>query len=126
MPKNDLDLSDLLGQPKGTNVISLDDLIPEPRKSRKALEVVLFWTDWTCECGRQYEMPTYGDTLTRYEMFRYGRFIGCQYEHYLPACHADLPRRVETRHIKIQHCPSCLHEAQVNEDRTGDLFRETA
>ena len=122
----ELDLSDLLGKPKGSNVISLDDLMPAPRKSREAFEVVLFWTDWTCQCGRHYEMPTYGDTLTHYRLFKYGKEIGSQYQQYLPACHADLPRRVETKHIAIQHCPACLAETQIAEDRQQELFDEVS
>jgi len=125
-PRNELDLSDLLNQPKGSNVISLDDLIPAPRKSRVAFEVVLFWTDWTCQCGKHYEMPTYGDTLTRYRLFKFGKEYATQYEHYLPACHAHLPRRVEQHHIAIQHCPTCLAEAQIHEDRQQGLFDESA
>ena len=80
------------------------------REVRKPVEVVLFWTDWTCACGRHYEMPTYGDTLTLYEIYRGNRLYAKQYEHYLPACHADLPRRIEARHISIPHCLKCLHE----------------
>lgn len=123
----DLTLDDLLAvKPKKSNVLSLDDLIKAPRKSRKACEVVLFWTDWTCECGRHYEMPTYGDTLTRYKLYKFGKYIGCQYEHYLPAGHAHLPRRIEARHIKLQHCPQCLAEEQLTADRQRDLFGEQA
>lgn len=104
----DLDLSDLLGNDKGTNVISLDDLMPAPRKTRIPRKVVLFWTDWQCACGKHYEMPTYGDVLTQVEILRFGKHHHFQYEKYFPACHAHLPREVETRHIKLQHCPQCV------------------
>lgn len=118
MPK--LDLSDLLDgtghHHNKAKVVSLDDLLRKPRKSREAIEVVLFWTDWTCACGRHYEMPTYGDTLTRYDQYQFGKKIGTVYDHFLPVCHASLPRRVEERHIAIPHCPQCLHETQLIED----------
>ena len=108
--KNELDLSDLLGEPEGTNVVSLDDLIPAPRKAREAIKVVLFWTDWTCDCGRHYEMPTYGDVLTQYQIYKFGKPHYVQYEKYFPACHAHLPRETEVRHIRLQKCPDCLQE----------------
>ena len=120
-----IDLTDLLSGPKKKlpkNVISFDDLIPEPRKCRNAVEVVLFWTDWTCACGRKYEMPTYGDTLTKYEQLRYGKFQAYIYEKYLPANHAHLPRIVESTHIAIQHCPSCYSEDSLTEDFQLELF----
>ena len=114
MADNDLDLSDLLTPrskpPKGAEILIFDDLLRAPRKSRVAREVVLFWTDWNCACGRRYEQPTYGDTLTRYDQYKYGDKVASVYEHYLPACHAELPRRLEANHINIQHCPSCLAE----------------
>lgn len=119
-------LDDLLDEEPGSNVINLDDLLPAPRKAREAVEVVLFWTEWTCECGRHYEQPTYGDTLTRYAIYRHGKLHAHQYRPYLPACHADLPRRVETRHIYTHHCPICIHEHQVELDRQLDLFGEVA
>ena len=122
--RNTLDLSDLLGKPKGSNVISLDDLVPVARKAKEPIEVVLFWTEHTCACGRHYEQPTYGDTLTRYDVMKYGKFSYSQYEHYLPACHADLPRRVETRHIYIPHCPICIHEQTLATHYQLDLFQE--
>ncbi len=124
--RNELDLSDLLDEPEGSNVISLDDLIPEPRKAREPVEVVLFWTLYTCECGRNYEYPTYGTTLTKYAHYRYGKLKAYVYEPYLPACHADLPRSVEPRHIYIPHCPTCLHEHHLELDRQLDLFGEIA
>ena len=127
MAKKVVSLDDLMGDaPKKATVISLDDLIPEPRKAKEAVEVVLFWTEHTCECGRHYEQPTYGDTLTRYAVYKYGKLIAHQYEHYLPACHADLPRRVETRHIYLHHCPLCIHEQNLEADRQLDLFGEIA
>ena len=130
MSKNDLDLSDLLKPgakpPKGAQILSFDDLLRAPRKSKIAREVVLFWTDWTCNCGRRYEMPTYGDTLTRYDQFKYGDKVASVYQKYLPANHADLPRRVEANHICISHCPSCLAETQLYQDHQGDLFNESA
>jgi len=113
--KNSLDLSDLLGEPEGTNVVDLDDLIPAPRKTRIPTKVVLFWTDWTCDCGRHYEMPTYGDVLTQIEILKFGKHSHFQYEHYLPACHCHLPREVETKHIRLRHCPSCLQEKTLLE-----------
>ena len=109
-----VDLSDLLGEPKGSNVVSLDDLI-EPRKVREPLEVVCFWTEWNCACGRHYEMPTYGDVLTRVQIYKHGKPHHVQYERYFPACHALLPRRVETKTISIQKCPSCLQEKTLLE-----------
>ena len=121
-----IDLSDMLGEPDGTNVVSLDDLIPAPRKAKEPLEVVLFWTQHTCSCGRSYEQPTYGDTLTRYACYKFGKLTHYQYEHYLPACHADLPRRVETRHIYLHHCPICIHEQNLESDLQLDLFEESA
>jgi len=128
--KDNLDLSDLLKEgahpPKGATIISFDDLLRAPRKSKVAREVVLFWTDWTCLCGRRYETPTYGDTLTRYDQYKYGDRVASVYEHYLPACHADLPRRLEAKHIHIKHCPSCLAESQLFQDHQGDLFDESA
>ena len=130
MKDNDLDLSDLLPPdskpPKGAIIISFDDLLRAPRKSKVPKEVVLFWTDWTCACGRQYEMPTYGDTLTRYDQYKYGKVIASVYQKYLPANHADLPRRIEACHICISHCPSCLAETQLAQDLQGDLFDESA
>ena len=126
----DIDLSDLLKPgakpPKKATVISFDDLLKVPRVSKVAKEVVLFWTDWTCACGRHYERPTYGDTLTRYDQYRYGRVIASVYQQYLPANHAKLPRRLEAHHIIIQHCPSCLAETQLAHDFQGDLFDESA
>ena len=121
-----VDLSDLIGEPEGSNVISLDDLIPEPRKAKEPVEVVLFWTEHTCKCGRHYEQPTYGDTLTKYAIYNYGKLVAYQYEHYLPACHADLPRRVETRHIYLYHCPICIHESNLTNDLQLDLFGDAA
>lgn len=115
-----VDLSDLFTAPPKkakSNVISLDDLVIEPRVAREAIKVVLFWTDWTCSCGRHYEMPTYGDTLTQYQIYRYGKPHYVQYEPYLPANHADLPREVETRHIVIGSCPACLMEDKIEEHR---------
>ncbi|KKL50942.1 hypothetical protein LCGC14_2300460 [marine sediment metagenome] len=125
-----VDLSDLLssdGKPvKGAKIIILDDLLRVPRRSRVAQEVVLFWTDWNCNCGRRYEMPTYGDTLTRYDQYYYDKVVGSIYQKYLPANHADLPRRLEANHICISHCPSCLAETQLIQDHQGDLFNESA
>ena len=125
-----IDLSDLIKPgakpPRKAQIISFDDLLRVPRVSRVAKEVVLFWTDWTCSCGRHYEMPTYGDTLTRYDQYRYGKVIASVYQSYLPANHADLPRRIEAHHILIQHCPDCLAETQLAQDLQGDLFNESA
>ncbi len=129
MAKHKVDLSDLLkpgAKPIKAEVIDFDDLLKAPRKSRIAKEVVLFWTDWTCQCGRRYERPTYGDTLTRYDLLKYGEKVASVYERYLPACHAELPRRIEPHHINIQHCPSCLAESQLHQDLQGDLFDESA
>ncbi|MCZ6775235.1 MAG: hypothetical protein O7D34_02120 [Ignavibacteria bacterium] len=128
--KDKVDLGDLLGPgakpPKGAQIISFDDLLRAPRRSRVPKEVVLFWTDWTCNCGRRYEQPTYGDTLTRYDQYKYGDKVASVYQKYLPANHADLPRRVEANHICISHCPSCLAETQLEQDLQGDLFNESA
>lgn len=126
MTKDKLDLSDLLipgrKPPKLAKVIDFDDLLHVPRISRLPKEVVLFWTDWTCQCGKHYEMPTYGDSLTRYDQYRYGKLIASVYQKYLPVNHKDLPRRIEANHIHITHCPQCLSEDQVELDRQGDLF----
>lgn len=116
-----LDLSDLLSDDEAETIISLDDLMPEPRKAREPYEVVLFWTEWLCKCGRRYEQPTYGTTLTHYKIYRYGKIIATQYEPYLPACHADLPRRTEYQHITIHHCPVCLSESQLKDQRQLEL-----
>lgn len=128
--KETVDLSDLLGPgakpPKGAQIISFDDLLRAPRQSKVPKEVVLFWTDWTCACGRHYEMPTYGDTLTRYDQYKYGDKVASVYSKYLPANHAHLPRRVEANHICIAHCPSCLAETQLEQDLQGDFFNESA
>lgn len=125
-----IDLSDLLKEgskpPKSAEILIFDDLLRAPRKSRVAREVVLFWTDWTCSCGRRYEMPTYGDTLTRYDQYKYGEVVASVYQKYLPCNHAKLPRRVEAKHIIIQNCPSCLAESQLLSDLQGDLFSESA
>ena len=121
---NSLDLSDLLGEPEGSNVISLDDLVPLPRKAKEAAEVVLFWTEHTCSCGRHFEQPKFHNTMTRYDVLRYGKFSYSQYEPYLPACHANLPRRVEFTHIYIPHCPLCIHEQNLADDYQLDLFKE--
>jgi len=130
MKKDDIDLSDMLPSgskpPKSAVVISFDDMLRAPRKSRVPKEVVLFWTDWTCNCGRRFEMPTYGDTLTRYDQYRYGKVVASVYQKYLPANHAELPRRIESHHICISHCPSCLAETQLYQDLQGDLFNESA
>lgn len=127
MPKA-IDLSDMLSPgskpPSKCAVISFDDLLKVPRVSRIAREVVLFWTDWTCECGRKYEMPTYGDTLTRYDQFRYGKVVASVYQKYLPANHAELPRRVESRHIHISNCPTCFAEDILHQAYQKDLFHE--
>ena len=129
MPDN-LDLSDLLKEgskpPKGATIISFDDLLRVPRKSKVAREVVLFWTDWTCDCGRRYEMPTYGDTLTRYDQFKYGDKVASVYSKYLPACHAKLPRRLEANHLTITNCPQCLSEDTLMQQLQGDFFYESA
>lgn len=130
MTKNPLDLSDMLPKssrpPKGAEIIQFDDLLRVPRVSRVPKEVVLFWTDWTCACGRRYECPTYGDTMTRYDQYRYGKVVASVYQKYLPANHAELPRRIEAHHIIIQHCPTCLAESQLEIDRQGDLFDASA
>ncbi len=127
MKETKIDLSDLLtGDAKPSNVISFDDLLRAPRRCRVAREVVLFWTDWTCSCGRSYEMPTYGDTLTRYDQYYYEKVVASVYQKYLPVNHKDLPRRIEANHICISHCPSCLAETQLFQDQQGDLFDESA
>ncbi len=131
MAKDKVDLSDLLSPdskpPKGAVVISFDDLLKAPRKSKIAREVVLFWTDWTCSCcGRRYEAPTYGDTLTRYDQYKYGDKVASVYQPYLAVGHANLPRRIEANHIIITHCPICLSETQLARAFQGDLFDESA
>ena len=103
-------------------VLNLDDMLTEFKPTNRAVEVVLFWTDWTCHCGRHYEAPTYGDTFTKYDRFRGDKVVASIYKPYLPANHCKLPRRVESHHIIIPHCPQCVHEDQVQIDRQGDLF----
>lgn len=118
------ELAKLKGMPK--NVISLSDLLSKPIKIKEAMEVVLFWTDWNCTCGRHYDEPTYGLTLTRFDRYRGGKVIASIYEPYLPVNHCNLPRRVETKHVTITHCPQCIHEDKLEADRQGDLFHATA
>lgn len=119
-----IDLSDMLSptsRPRA-KVVSLDDLRTRTAPSEEAQEVVVFWTDWTCQCGSHYEAPTYGDTFTRYQRFANGNPSGSVYKHYLPANHCELPRRVDIKHINLRHCPQCIHEDQVEADRQGELF----
>jgi hypothetical protein len=113
-------LDDLL-EHDGPRIVDLSEFLPAPRKAREAYEVVLFWTEWVCHCGRRYERPTYGDTLTRYKIYKYGKVVATQYEPYLPACHANLPRRTECHTLTIQHCPVCLHESELADQLQMEL-----
>ena len=105
-----ISLDDFLPTPPAkAKIIRLDDLLPVAN-SRDAVEVVCFWTIHNCSCGRVYEAPTYGRTLTKYERYHYGKFTHWEYDTYYPVMHDKLPRKVDTTIIKLDHCAYCLHE----------------
>ena len=108
-----LDLADLLDNKPHTPklrdaAITLDDLLPQRKHGLRPFEVVLFWNTWICNCGKVYETPTYGQTLTNHKLFNYGRFKGNIYKPYIQIEHITLPRRMETIQTNLQHCPACI------------------
>lgn len=111
MPKSkqsSLDLTDLLKSDH--EVVSIEDMLTKKRE--KAIEVVLFWTTYTCEgCGRLYEYPTYGGVFTRYDILKRNNEVHhTEYRPFLPFSHGDLPRRTERHDHTTTSCAHCFHD----------------
>lgn len=127
---------------KAAAPISLDDLVPDSHKPRRArastkrrssplppefrdldpgqaLDITLYWTRTTCTCGHTFEAPKYSGSsaFARVRHRSHVSLVALLSPHSRP----DLPVRIEYEEKRIHSCPECIHSHHIQHSLPLDM-----